>query len=116
MTRSFADLHRPGVLVVDDEPAVRPLLATVLPLYGLDVRAAATGHQAVGLYQEHCPDIAVVLLDVRMPGMDGPATLTALRKINPEVRGCFMSGDTGDYTAEDLFGLGAAHVFPKPFA
>jgi len=56
-----------------------------------------------------------VLLDVRMPEMDGPQTLAALRSINPEVRCCFMSGHTGDYSAEQLLELGASHVFQKPF-
>lgn len=50
-----------------------------------------------------------------MPGLDGPATLAALKAINPCLRCCFMSGGTGRYAPEDLLLLGAAHVIMKPF-
>jgi CheY-like chemotaxis protein len=55
--------------------------------------------------------VDVVLLDVLMPGMNGPQTLTALRQVNPAVRGIFI----GDHTSEQLLGLGAAHILSKPF-
>lgn len=57
----------------------------------------------------------MVLLDVRMPGLDGLETLDALRKRDPEVRACFMSGDTGSYEPDELVQRGAAHVIAKPF-
>ena len=63
----------------------------------------------------HQEDIAVVLLDVRMPGLDGPQTLDALRELNPDVLACFMSGDTRSYKPEDLRNRGAAHIITKPF-
>jgi len=47
---------------------------------------APNGREAIDLYQEHSERIALVLLDVRMPGLDGPETLEALRKINPAGR------------------------------
>jgi CheY-like chemotaxis protein len=50
-----------------------------------------------------------------MPGMDGPQTLAALRGIDPSVRAVFVTGHAGDYTREDLLGLGAEAVFDKPF-
>jgi CheY-like chemotaxis protein len=51
-----------------------------------------------------------------MPDMDGPRTLGALREIDPHVCCAFMSGDTGDYTVEQLLALGAFDVLQKPFA
>jgi len=57
-----------------------------------------------------------VLLDVQMPDLDGPDTLAALQKINPGVRFCFISGNTGKYHTEQLWAMGAAHVLQKPFA
>jgi CheY-like chemotaxis protein len=57
----------------------------------------------------------VVLLDVRMPELDGPGTLAALQTLDPQVRCCFMSGYLGGYTEERLLSLGAAAVLPKPF-
>jgi CheY-like chemotaxis protein len=104
-----------GILVVDDEPAIRTLLQAALPRYGFQVFVAASGPEALAVYREHRAEIAAVLLDVLMPGADGPQTLRTLRAIDPHVRCCFMSGNLGDYTEEELLHLGAAQVFPKPF-
>jgi CheY-like chemotaxis protein len=104
------------VLVVDDEEGVRKMLGLALRQHGFAVRLASGGPEAVALYRAHHETIAVVLLDVRMAGMDGPATLAALRQANPQVRCCFMSGDTGQYTVEELLALGASHVLQKPFS
>ena len=106
---------KPGVLVVDDEHLVRALVQVGLERYGFDVWLASGGREAVHLYREHRDSIAVVLLDVRMPGLDGPQTLEALRELNPEVRACFMSADTGDYEPEELLQRGAVRVIAKPF-
>jgi CheY-like chemotaxis protein len=103
------------VLVVDDEPAVAMMLEKVLRHYGFSVLTAGSGEEAVKLYSHSHGGIGVVLLDVQMPGMDGPATLEALWQINPQVVSCFMSGNMGEYTLERLFGFGARHVFLKPF-
>jgi CheY-like chemotaxis protein len=109
-------LHeRPVVLVVDDDHLVRIMVQLGLERNGFDVLAAANGHEAIDLYRKHQEHIVVVLLDVRMPGLDGPATLDVLRYINPEVLVCFMSGHTGDYEPEELLRRGAARVIAKPF-
>jgi DNA-binding response OmpR family regulator len=68
------------------------------------------------LYEWHREEIAVILLDMRMPGMDGPRTLTALRQLSPTVRCCFMTGNPAPYTEEALLQMGAVRVFRKPFA
>ena len=60
--------------------------------HGLAVWLAADGPEAVELYRGHRDTIDVVLLDVQMPGLDGPATLTALREFDPGVLCCFMTG------------------------
>jgi CheY-like chemotaxis protein len=57
-----------------------------------------------------------VLLDVRMPGQDGPQTLAALRHVAPDVLACFMSGDMVGYQPEELREGGARFVFAKPFS
>lgn len=106
---------KPGVLVVDDDHLVRIMLQLGLERNGFDVWLATNGREAIDLYRAHREEIAVVLLDVRMPGLDGPATLDAMRRLNPEVRACFMSGDTGDYEPNDLLQRGGARVVAKPF-
>ena len=107
--------HQPSVLVVDDDPGVRRLLDRALPLYGFRVRLAASGPEALDLFEAHRHDIDLVLLDVRMPQLDGPATLAALSQLDPGVRCVFMSGQPGDYTEDDLRERGAQALVPKPF-
>jgi CheY-like chemotaxis protein len=104
---------RPLVLVVDDDPHILALFDAALPRHGLDVATARGGEEAVRLYGAGAPD--VVLSDVTMPGMDGPATLQALRERDPAVRCVFMSGHSGRYTKEQLLALGAVAVVEKPF-
>jgi CheY-like chemotaxis protein len=91
------------------------MLRLGLERHGFHVRPAGNGAEAIDLYRKHAADIAVVLLDVRMPGLDGPQTLDALRLMNPDVVACFMSGHTGIYEPEELLRRGARHVFAKPF-
>src|SRR5690348_7555636 len=59
----------PAVLVVDDEPAIRRLVQTVLGLEGCVVNSVATGAEAVAVVHTHRPDLLV--LDVHLPEMDG---------------------------------------------
>jgi CheY-like chemotaxis protein len=105
----------PRVLVVDDEHLVRVVVQLGLEKSGFHVRLASSGQEAIHLYQEHKDGIDLVLLDVRMPDLDGPQTLDVLRQLNPNVLVCFMSGNTGAYQWEDLLGRGAAEVIAKPF-
>ncbi|QEL16634.1 response regulator [Limnoglobus roseus] len=104
------------VLLVDDEPSVRAMLDFALRSHAFTVRRAAGGAEALAAYRAHRGTVAVVLLDVLMPEMDGPQTLAAIREVNPAVRAVFMSGHTGRYSAADLLSLGASHVFQKPFS
>lgn len=104
-----------GVLVVDDDAGIRNLLTKVLPRHGYAVWAAGNGQEALQVYEQNRAAIGVVLLDVQMPGLDGPQTLAALRAVNPGVRAVFMTGNSGRYTYDDLTRSGVA-VLRKPFA
>jgi CheY-like chemotaxis protein len=110
-----AEDGRLGVLVVDDDSLLLNLLHTVLKRAGFSVWVAPSGAAAIELYRRHQSAIGVVLLDVRMPELDGPQTLAELSRLNPRVLCCFMSGYTGQYTREDLLALGAVHLLQKPF-
>jgi CheY-like chemotaxis protein len=107
--------QKPAVLVVDDVVAIGKMLDLALSRDGFAVKLATTGHEAIELYRKHHDEIALVLMDVQMPGMDGPATLAILQQINPELRCCFMSGSTGKYSSQELLDMGAVHVMMKPF-
>jgi len=66
------------VLVVDDEQMVRDFVREVIEREGHQVDVASDGEQALDLMEKAAPDL--VLLDLSMPGMDGPATLAQIRK------------------------------------
>jgi CheY-like chemotaxis protein len=110
-----SQLAKPGVLVVDDEQMIRLLVQLGLERNGFTVWLAADGWEAVNLYRAHREDISVVLLDVQMPGVDGPRTLDALRELAPTLPVCFMSDDTGTCQPEELVQRGASYVIAKPF-
>jgi len=73
------------VLVVDDEEAVREITRTTLEAFGYAVVTANDGTDAISKYVLEKDRIALVVTDMMMPYMDGPATIRALRKLNPNV-------------------------------
>jgi CheY-like chemotaxis protein len=107
--------RREWVLAVDDSLLMRVMLRRALDRAGFRVVLARSGPEAIRLYRQYQPAIGAVLLDIQMPGVDGPETLAALRDMDPSVRVCFVSGDTGEYLPEDLIRRGAEAVFYKPF-
>jgi CheY-like chemotaxis protein len=106
---------QPGVLVVDDDPILRGLLTTGLAREGFPVWPAASGPEAVRIYAERLRQIDVVLLDVRMPGWDGPRALCSLQALNPQLCCWFMTGMVSQNTEKELLALGAQRFFAKPF-
>lgn len=104
------------ILYVEDEPDIRTIAVTVLQaLGGFSVIACSSGQEAVDAATT--ADADLILLDVMMPGMDGPATLRALRGIartaaTPVV---FMTAKVQPREIEQLRGLGALDVIAKPF-
>jgi DNA-binding NtrC family response regulator len=107
--------RKPVLLVVEEEDGVRHLLELALGRQGFHVLLASSGTQAVEVYRKFAGDVDLVLMDVRMHGMSGGDTLTGLKEVDPAVRCCFMTGDTGPEKADELLALGALHVFRKPF-
>ncbi|MDQ6966809.1 MAG: response regulator [Mariprofundaceae bacterium] len=80
------------VLVVDDEEVVRETAAMMLEDIGFQTLAAVDGVDALKIYREHSDEIALVLLDMTMPRMDGHRCFEQLRIINPQVRVVLSSG------------------------
>jgi CheY-like chemotaxis protein len=83
------------VLLVDDETMVLDMARATLELNGYRVLSAVGGAEAVSLYAENADEIQAVVMDMMMPGMDGTATIRALRDIRPEVRVITSSGFRG---------------------
>ncbi len=104
------------ILVVDDDPDIRRMAALSLErIGGFRVRLASGGEEALVAIAAEAPD--VILLDVTMPGTDGPATLEAIRKIPAGARipVVFFTATSSAEEAARLVALGAVGVIPKPF-
>jgi PAS domain S-box len=80
------------ILVVDDEAAIRNIVAQTLQSCGYRVLTAADGAQAVAICAQHRDSIRVMLVDMAMPVMDGSAAIHAVRSIAPNVRTIASSG------------------------
>ncbi|NOY25545.1 MAG: response regulator [Oligoflexia bacterium] len=104
------------VLHVDDDESIREVVAMVLKtMGGFDVASVASGAAALDVAVDWHPDL--VLLDVMMPGMDGPQTLAALRG-DPRTQAIpviFLTAKVLRRDLDKLTGLGAAGIIEKPF-
>ena len=101
------------ILVVDDEPPVGQLLADFFTPKGYEVICALGGLEGLSKLEKHRPD--VILLDVRMPDMDGITVLRRIREVNPWVGVLMMSGNTDTDAAKETLQLGAFDYVLKPF-
>jgi CheY-like chemotaxis protein len=105
------------VLVVDDEDDIRQIAQLSLErIGGWTVVAASSGDEAVELATREAP-FTVVLLDVMMPGSDGPATLERLRSgpLGTDIPIVFLTAKVQPADRQRLLELGAAGVIAKPF-
>jgi len=109
--------HGELVLVVDDEGAIREMTKSTLSACGYRVLLAEDGHRAVSLCAAHKHDIAVAVIDMLMPGMDGAATMRALRRVGPELKFVAMTGalEPERPAKANEVGEGNVTVLPKPF-
>ena len=103
------------VLLVDDEQAVRRIGERALHHAGFRVLLAENGRRAVELYREHRAEIALVVLDMTMPEMNGADTFEALRQMDPEVRVLLSSGHDSHEAFERLRERGLRGVIQKPY-
>ncbi len=101
--------------MVDDETAARQITRQTLEAFGFRVMEAADGAEAVSVYMEKQNEIDVVLTDMMMPVMDGPATINVLRRFNPEVRIIGASGITAKGKITQAAEAGVTHFLPKPY-
>jgi len=104
---------KPYVAIVDDDSAFAAYLRTFLSLRGYEARCYTRGDELLAsMKQTESPD--VVLLDVMMPGLDGMATLRALKASRPESQVIMLSGRNQASTIVEAVRLGAADYVVKP--
>jgi PAS domain S-box-containing protein len=103
------------ILVVDDEESIREITRGTLETFGYSVLTASDGTEAIALYADRKNEVAVVLTDMMMPFMDGPATIRALQKMNPEVKIIAASGLTAGHKAGEAPLEGVKMFLSKPY-
>jgi CheY-like chemotaxis protein len=102
------------VLVVDDEAAIRATTRDLLEAHGYRVLEAEHGADAIRLFAAHQREIAVVITDLMMPVMDGPATIQVLHQLAPRVPVIAVSGMAASREARLAVEQGAAAFLAKP--
>jgi len=103
------------ILLADDDPTVRDVTGQTLEAFGYRVEAVADGADAVAAYSKAGGEVALVLLDVMMPVMDGPTTIKVLKRIDPDVKVVAASGAGGDERVGRAVDAGALCFLPKPY-
>ena len=108
----MAEKERHTVLVVDDDPGHRGMLEALLSRWGLAVTSAPDGKEAVERVRERPFDM--VLMDIRMPDMDGITALKEIRKYNPAVPVVLMTAYSAVESAVEAMKSGAVDYLIKP--
>jgi len=103
------------ILVVDDERMILEVGCEMLRRLGYRVLEASSGQEALDLYQERKNDIALVILDMVMPGMGGAEIFDELRAANPDVRVILSSGYSLNGLASGIMAKGCRSFIQKPF-
>jgi len=103
------------VLVVDDEASILTITSQTLEAFGYRVLNAANGADALALYAQQRDEIDVVLTDMMMPVLDGPATIHAMLRINPSARIIAASGLNANGNTTQVSIAGVKHFLTKPY-
>jgi two-component system, cell cycle sensor histidine kinase and response regulator CckA len=107
------------ILVVDDQQAIRDLLATVLTGHGYRTLVAVDGNDALGVFQRETARVAAVITDLNMPHVGGASLADLVHKLRAEkIPILFMSGTNGTAAAtrhSAVLGASQDPFLPKPF-
>lgn len=107
--------HGEVILVVDDEETIRDVARRTLERYGYSVCLAANGAEAVAIFARDPSKIDLVLTDMMMPIMDGPATIIALKCIDPGLTIIGSSGLSSSGQVAKAHDAGVKFFVPKPY-
>ena len=103
---------KPSLLLVDDEEGIRLVMSMLLKDMGYAVSTASKGDEALTLYKERRP--AIVISDIKMPGMDGIALLKEIKKFDPDAEVLLLTGHGDMELAVAGLRNGAGDFLNKP--
>ncbi|KKO52592.1 response regulator [Paenibacillus sp. DMB20] len=106
-------MNKQKVLIVDDQNGIRILLMEVFSSEGYETFQAANGKTALDIVKKHEPDL--VLLDMKIPGMDGLEILKHIKQMNPDIKVIMMTAYGELDMIKEATDLGALMHFTKPF-
>jgi CheY-like chemotaxis protein len=109
-------VHRPGILVVDDEEMALMLVKQLLSTAGYNVTTAQSGFECLDLFRRRPHAYELVILDLTMPFMDGEETFHRLREIQPDVPVVLCTGFIQGERLEQLMRAGLSGFLRKPLA
>ena len=107
-------MSKPRILVIDDEAAIRDSLKMILEYEDYQFLGAASGQDGLAAVQKERPD--AVLLDIKMPGMDGMEVLRKLHALDESLPVIMISGHGATATAVEAIKSGAVDFFDKPLS
>jgi len=102
------------VLVIDDEPGIRDLLDTLLRRKGYDVIVAESGQKGLECFRRARPD--VIVLDLKMPEMDGLTVLRQIRSLDPIIPVIILTGAGTAETEQRVRAMGVTEYVEKEFS
>ena len=102
------------ILVIDDESGIRDLLDTLLRRKGYDVVLAESGQKGLDLFRRERPD--VIVLDLKMPGMDGLSVLQQVRSLDSKKPVIVLTGAGTAETEQKVRALGVTEYVEKEFS
>lgn len=103
------------ILVADDEATIRDITKSALESHSYQVLTAGDGAEAIAVYAQRRHDVRLVITDMAMPFMDGPALIRALHRLNPEVKLLAVSGHMENARLTEVAGHVSVKLLLKPF-
>ena len=103
------------VLVIEDEASILTITSQTLQAFGYRVLTAADGAEALAIYAKKSDEVTVVVTDMMMPILDGPATIRALTHLNPKIKIVAVSGVNAKRGVLEATGGSVRHLLTKPY-
>jgi CheY-like chemotaxis protein len=112
----MSDEHSSLILVVDDEPEVRKLVAAMVGQFGYTVLTADSGEHALKLFKNHGGSLALLITDVVAPGMSGPMLADKLTALRPDLKVLYISGYDNTHVVQKYVVDKGHALLSKPFS
>lgn len=103
------------ILIVEDEKPLNSMLEKILNKLGFEVIKAFNGAEGVDLFKENNKKISLVILDMKMPVMNGKEAFIEMKKIDDNVKALLSTGYGANEEALEIMKMGAKDILSKPY-